>query len=74
MYFLSSEVGSVVALLDNVSDNMSEGLLSILVANVSGLKEGDYSVDILCETNRAVVAFNSPAGEKDPQLQGPKGL
>ncbi|XP_074495688.1 protein mono-ADP-ribosyltransferase PARP14-like [Sebastes fasciatus] len=54
-------VQSVSAVLDNVSDNMSRDLLSMLVENISGLDESCYSLEIIWESSRAVVTFNTPA-------------
>lgn len=49
--------------LDNIQSNMSSDLLSMLVENVSGLKEGEYSLETIWEANAAVVIFNAPAGQ-----------
>ncbi|XP_078027150.1 protein mono-ADP-ribosyltransferase PARP14-like isoform X4 [Epinephelus lanceolatus] len=57
----SASAQSVSVVLDNVSDNMSRDLLCMLVENVSGLDESGYSLEIIWETNRAVVTFNKPA-------------
>ncbi|XP_076587780.1 protein mono-ADP-ribosyltransferase PARP14-like [Chaetodon auriga] len=56
----SESVQSAAVVLDNIMD-MSRELLSMLVENISGLDESDYSLEIIWETNRAVVTFNSPA-------------
>ncbi|XP_032372441.1 protein mono-ADP-ribosyltransferase PARP14 isoform X1 [Etheostoma spectabile] len=53
-------VQSVAVVLDNVSDSMSPDMLSMLVENISGLDESCYSLEIIWETNRAVVTFNKP--------------
>ncbi|KAL7391183.1 hypothetical protein ABVT39_005598 [Epinephelus coioides] len=57
----SASAQSVSVVLDNVSDNMSRDLLCMLVENVSGLDESGYSLEIIWETNRAVITFNKPA-------------
>ncbi|KAM7415528.1 hypothetical protein PAMA_017845 [Pampus argenteus] len=54
-------VQSHAVVLDNVSDEMPRDLLLMLVENISGLEETSYSLEIICETNQAVVIFNSPA-------------
>ncbi|KAI3372978.1 hypothetical protein L3Q82_023420, partial [Scortum barcoo] len=61
---LSESVQSVAVVLDNVNDNMSKDLLAMMVENVSGLDESDFSLEIIWETSRAVVKFTSPAGGK----------
>ncbi|KAI3372981.1 hypothetical protein L3Q82_023426 [Scortum barcoo] len=57
-------VQSVAVVLDNVNDNMSKDLLAMMVENVSGLDESDFSLEIIWETSRAVVKFTSPTGGK----------
>ncbi|XP_067429640.1 protein mono-ADP-ribosyltransferase PARP14-like isoform X1 [Thunnus thynnus] len=57
----SESVQSVAVVLDNVSDKMSRDLLSMLVENISGLDESSYGLEIIWETNQAVVTFSSPA-------------
>ncbi|XP_070760235.1 protein mono-ADP-ribosyltransferase PARP14-like isoform X2 [Enoplosus armatus] len=57
----SESVQSVSVVLDNVVDNMCKDLLSMLVENVSGLDESSYSLEIIWETNRAVITFTRPA-------------
>ncbi|TDH12644.1 hypothetical protein EPR50_G00049200 [Perca flavescens] len=58
---VSESVQSVAVVLDNVSDSMSTDILSMLVENISGLDESCYSLEIIWETNRAVVTFTNPA-------------
>lgn len=53
--------------LDNVMDDMPRELLSMLVENISGLDESRYSLEIIWETNRAVITFSSPAGRTGHQ-------
>lgn len=53
---------SIAVLLENVPDNMSRDLLLMLLEHVSGLDEGNYSLEIIWETNSAVVTFNSQSG------------
>ncbi|XP_040897571.1 protein mono-ADP-ribosyltransferase PARP14-like isoform X2 [Toxotes jaculatrix] len=57
----SESVPCVAVLLENVSDNMCRDLLSMLVENISGLDDGSFSLEIIWESNRAVVTFNKPA-------------
>ncbi|XP_054466481.1 protein mono-ADP-ribosyltransferase PARP14-like [Anoplopoma fimbria] len=57
----SQSVRSVSVVLDNVSDGMSRDLLSMLVENISGLDDSCFSLEIIWETNRAVITFNQPA-------------
>lgn len=69
MFFLclpseSEAVQSLAVVLDNVVEHMTRDLLSMLVENVSGLDESSYSLEILQESSRAVITFNSPAGKK----------
>ncbi|XP_041642867.1 protein mono-ADP-ribosyltransferase PARP14-like [Cheilinus undulatus] len=54
-------VESVSVVLDNVGANMPRDLLLMLVENISGLDDSSYSLEIIYESNRAVVTFNSPA-------------
>ncbi|KAM7391015.1 hypothetical protein PAMP_021733 [Pampus punctatissimus] len=63
VHFRSEEecIQSLAVVLDNVSDKMPRDLLSMLVENISGLEETSYSLEIICETNQAVVIFTSPA-------------
>ncbi|XP_074526876.1 protein mono-ADP-ribosyltransferase PARP14-like [Halichoeres trimaculatus] len=53
---------SLSVVLDNVVDTMSRDLLLMLVENVSGLDERHYSLEIITESDRAVVTFQSSAG------------
>ncbi|XP_053181167.1 protein mono-ADP-ribosyltransferase PARP14-like [Scomber japonicus] len=57
----SESVQSVSVVLDNVSDKMPKDLLLMLVENISGLDDSSYSLEIIWETNQAVVTFSSPA-------------
>ncbi|XP_029915317.1 protein mono-ADP-ribosyltransferase PARP14-like isoform X3 [Myripristis murdjan] len=52
---------SVAALLENVKDGVSKELLSMLVENVSGLDEDAYGLEVIWETNNAVVTFSDPS-------------
>ncbi|KAM6944682.1 protein mono-ADP-ribosyltransferase PARP14-like [Lycodopsis pacificus] len=54
-------VQSVAVVLDNVTDDMPRDLLSMLVENVSGLDDNCFSLEIIWESNRAVITFNQPA-------------
>ncbi|XP_062272834.1 protein mono-ADP-ribosyltransferase PARP14-like isoform X3 [Scomber scombrus] len=52
---------SVSVVLDNVSGQMPRNLLLMLVEHISGLDDSSYSLEIIWETNQAVVTFSSPA-------------
>ncbi|KAL3975250.1 hormonally upregulated Neu-associated kinase [Sarotherodon galilaeus] len=52
---------SCAVVLENVTDNMSTDLLSMLVENISGLDENGYSMENIWESNSTVVTFKSPA-------------
>uniref|UniRef100_A0A3Q3SM17 Poly [ADP-ribose] polymerase n=1 Tax=Mastacembelus armatus TaxID=205130 RepID=A0A3Q3SM17_9TELE len=54
-------IQSAAVVLGNLQENMSRDLLLMLVENVSGVEESDYSLEIIWESNRAVVTFNKPA-------------
>lgn len=60
----SEAVSSVAIVLAKVKSDMPRDLLSMLVENVSGLDESNYSLEIIWETNKAVVTFNRPVGER----------
>ncbi|KAM7019145.1 protein mono-ADP-ribosyltransferase PARP14-like [Tautogolabrus adspersus] len=53
-------IQSFSVVLDNVGSNMSRDLLLMLVENISGLDDSFYSLEIIVESNRAVITFNSP--------------
>ncbi|TMS03766.1 Poly [ADP-ribose] polymerase 14 [Larimichthys crocea] len=57
----SESVQGLAVLLDNVAEDMSRDLLSMLVENISSLDESSYSLEIIWEINRAVITFDSPA-------------
>ncbi|XP_041643514.1 protein mono-ADP-ribosyltransferase PARP14-like [Cheilinus undulatus] len=54
-------IESISVVLDNVRDNMPRDLLLMLVENISGLDDSSYSLEVIYESNSAVVTFNSPA-------------
>ncbi|XP_005753403.1 poly [ADP-ribose] polymerase 14-like [Pundamilia nyererei] len=58
---------SCAVVLENVTDNMSTDLLSMLVENISGLDENGYSMERILESNKAVVTFSSPADSESSQ-------
>lgn len=58
----SSQSDAVV--LDNVSGDMSRDLLAMLVENVSALDESGFSLEIIRESEKAVVTFSHPAGRR----------
>ncbi|XP_024120294.1 protein mono-ADP-ribosyltransferase PARP14, partial [Oryzias melastigma] len=47
--------------LENVADEMSRDVLMMLVENISGVDEKDFSLEILRESSKAVVTFNDLA-------------
>ncbi|XP_060895176.1 protein mono-ADP-ribosyltransferase PARP14-like [Labrus mixtus] len=53
-------IQSFSVVLDNVGSNMSRDLLLMLVETISGLDDSFYSLEIILESNRAVVTFKSP--------------
>ncbi|KAF3695309.1 Poly [ADP-ribose] polymerase 14 [Channa argus] len=57
----SQFVQSTTVLLENVPEDMSGDLLSMLVENISGLDSSSYSLEMILESNSVVVTFNSPA-------------
>lgn len=60
----SEAASSIAIVLAEVKSDMSRDLLSMLVENVSGLDESNYSLEIIWETNKAVVTFNRPVGKR----------
>lgn len=58
----SKSVQSDGVVLDNVVDNTQRDMLSMLVENMLSLDDGGYSLEIIWETNNAVITFSSPAG------------
>ncbi|XP_071340147.1 protein mono-ADP-ribosyltransferase PARP14-like isoform X2 [Trachinotus anak] len=56
----SETVQSSAVVLENVSNDMCRDLLVMLVENISGLDESDFSLEIIWESNRAVVSFSKP--------------
>uniref|UniRef100_A0AAZ3PE84 Macro domain-containing protein n=1 Tax=Oncorhynchus tshawytscha TaxID=74940 RepID=A0AAZ3PE84_ONCTS len=51
---------SSAVVLERVPENMSRDLLLLLVETISGLEEDNFSLEVISETNRAVVTFNNP--------------
>ncbi|KAA0703894.1 Poly [ADP-ribose] polymerase 14 [Triplophysa tibetana] len=47
--------------LENVSDELSKNVLALLVENVSGVPEKDFSMELITELNTAVVTFKNPS-------------
>ncbi|XP_036000627.1 LOW QUALITY PROTEIN: protein mono-ADP-ribosyltransferase PARP14-like [Fundulus heteroclitus] len=58
---LESGPRSTAVVLENVQENLSQDLLQMMVETISGLDENDFSLEIIWETNMAVLIFNSPA-------------
>ncbi|XP_073321468.1 protein mono-ADP-ribosyltransferase PARP14-like isoform X2 [Pagrus major] len=54
-------VQSVAVVLENVADDKSRDLLVMLVENISGLDDNCFSLEIIWESNRAVITFNNAA-------------
>ncbi|XP_073672142.1 protein mono-ADP-ribosyltransferase PARP14-like [Paramisgurnus dabryanus] len=52
---------SFAVVLENVADDTTKNILSLLVESVSGLSEKDFTVDLMLELNTAVVTFKSPS-------------
>ncbi|XP_027872328.1 protein mono-ADP-ribosyltransferase PARP14-like [Xiphophorus couchianus] len=56
-----SESDPVVAVvLENVSENLNKDYLQMLVETISGLDENDFSLEMIWESNLAVVNFSVP--------------
>uniref|UniRef100_A0A8C7V3U1 Poly [ADP-ribose] polymerase n=1 Tax=Oncorhynchus mykiss TaxID=8022 RepID=A0A8C7V3U1_ONCMY len=51
---------SSAVVLERVPENMSREMLTLLVETLSGLEEDNFSLEVISETNRAVVTFNNP--------------
>ncbi|XP_029365480.1 protein mono-ADP-ribosyltransferase PARP14-like [Echeneis naucrates] len=56
----SESAQSAAVTLENVADDVSRDLLLMLVENISGLDEDSFSLEIIWESNRAVVVFSKP--------------
>lgn len=65
---------STAVLLENIEDHMSRDLLSMLVESVFGLDEDGYRLEVICESNRAVVTFSRPAGRTRETASPDPGL
>ncbi|XP_065146257.2 protein mono-ADP-ribosyltransferase PARP14-like [Paramisgurnus dabryanus] len=52
---------SYAVVLENVADDFTKDVLSLLVENVSGLLEKDFSMELIPELKTAVVTFNIPS-------------
>lgn len=55
------EVSNAVV-LENIADHMNQDVLTLLVENVSGLSENDFSMELIPELQAAVVTFKNPSG------------
>ncbi|KAL7848452.1 hypothetical protein AOLI_G00231700 [Acnodon oligacanthus] len=55
----SPQTGAVV--LEKLPDNFSKEVLALLVENISNASEEDYVLEIIRESNVAVVTFNDPS-------------
>ncbi|XP_026129260.1 poly [ADP-ribose] polymerase 14-like isoform X1 [Carassius auratus] len=57
------ETSAVV--LENLPDDVNQDVLTLLVENISGLSENDFSMELIPELRKAVVTFKNPsAAEK----------
>ncbi|XP_056323301.1 protein mono-ADP-ribosyltransferase PARP14 isoform X2 [Danio aesculapii] len=57
--------GSNAVVLENIADHMNQDVLTLLVENISGLSDDDFSMEIIPELQAAVVTFKNPsAAEK----------
>ncbi|KAK2901584.1 protein mono-ADP-ribosyltransferase PARP14-like isoform X1 [Channa argus] len=54
-------VQRLAAVLEHVPDNMSGDVLCMLVENMSGLDESDYTLEMIPESKVAVITFNNSA-------------
>lgn len=59
----SKSAPGATVVLGNIN-NTSKDLLSMLVENISGLDESCWKLEIIWESNKAVVTFNNAAGRK----------
>ncbi|XP_069576160.1 protein mono-ADP-ribosyltransferase PARP14-like [Brachyistius frenatus] len=66
-----SDPSAAAVVLENVSDGVSDELLSVLVENISGSDDGDFSLEVIRESSRAVVTFHDPAGVQRFLAAGP---
>ncbi|XP_073672141.1 protein mono-ADP-ribosyltransferase PARP14-like [Paramisgurnus dabryanus] len=55
---------SFAVLLENVVDDTTKNILSLLVESVSGLSEKDFTMELILELNTAVVTFKTPIAGK----------
>uniref|UniRef100_A0AAZ3S5F4 Poly [ADP-ribose] polymerase n=1 Tax=Oncorhynchus tshawytscha TaxID=74940 RepID=A0AAZ3S5F4_ONCTS len=51
---------SSAVVLERVPESMPREMLTLLVETISGLEEDNFSLEVISETNRAVVTFNNP--------------
>uniref|UniRef100_A0A3P9H6L6 Poly [ADP-ribose] polymerase n=1 Tax=Oryzias latipes TaxID=8090 RepID=A0A3P9H6L6_ORYLA len=69
VFVLDSELDPTPAVvLENVSEETSRDVLMMLVENISGVEEEDFSLEIHLESNSAVVTFNNPTGMDDEEM------
>uniref|UniRef100_A0A3P9PUJ0 Poly [ADP-ribose] polymerase n=1 Tax=Poecilia reticulata TaxID=8081 RepID=A0A3P9PUJ0_POERE len=71
VFFLSGSGSDpvVAVVLENVSENLNKDYLQMLVETVSGLDENDFSLEMIWESNLAVVNFSAPTGRNRNQNQ-----
>ncbi len=55
------ESGAVV--LENLSDDVKQNVLTLLVENISSLPENDFIMELIPELRKAVVTFKNPSGK-----------
>lgn len=53
---------SNVVVLENVPDDMTDDFLTLLVESFCGHSEVEHSLELISESNAAVVTFKDPSG------------
>nr|XP_017213521.2 poly [ADP-ribose] polymerase 14 isoform X1 [Danio rerio] len=52
---------SNAVVLENIANHMNQDVLALLVENISGLPENDFSMELIPELQAAVVTFKNPS-------------
>uniref|UniRef100_A0A8C1MH48 Poly [ADP-ribose] polymerase n=2 Tax=Cyprinus carpio TaxID=7962 RepID=A0A8C1MH48_CYPCA len=52
---------SSAVVLENLSDDVNQDVLTLLVENISSLSENDFSMELIPELRKAVVTFKNPS-------------
>ncbi len=55
--------GSGAVVLENLSDDFNQDVLTLLVENIGNLSENDFSMELIPELSKAVVIFKNPSGK-----------